>query len=247
MSKFLRNPASLTVAEMKTMLRASGKSVSGKKAELLDRLMEDDADDFDMDGEGNRLPLRDMAPGVSHQLRIIPFDGQDRDPASLIGHRIQRYQIAMGEGLVLHTDRGRFTMTFLGEMAFSRYADIMVGDALLEGLKPVEQVVGVLFRGDKDITRAEREMEAKKGRNLLIVEAAVGMRKCPDQDEYRVVGIRCEGMEKMGFVFAEDQELEDYYGRNPRFGDVGLVDSSESWEARQDARHEAATSSASKA
>ena len=108
-------------------------------------------------------------------------------------------------------------------MAFSRYADIVVDAALLEGLKSVEQITDVLFRGEVEITRAEHEMQKKKAGNLLIVEAAVGMRKCPDIGEYRVVGIRCEGMEKMGFVFAEDVDLDDYYGRAPRFGDVAIA------------------------
>lgn len=58
------------------------------------------------------------------------------------------------------------------------------------------------------MTRGERE-EEKKGEGLLIVEAAVGCRKCPDMGAYRVIGIRCEGMAEVGFVFAEDEELED--------------------------------------
>ncbi len=58
---------------------------------------------------------------------------------------------------------------------------------------------------------------------LLIVEAAGGVRECPDFGEYRVVGIRCEGVEGMGFVFAEDEELDGYYGRAPRFGDVAVA------------------------
>lgn len=113
-------------------------------------------------------------------------------------------------------------------MHYSRYADIFADAALLEGLKSVEQVTGTLYLDDEDITRAAREMQAKKGGgNLLIVEAAVGMRKCPDFGEYRVVGIRCEGMEEMGFVFPEDEELEDYYGRDPRFGGVAVATESE--------------------
>ena len=110
----------------------------------------------------------------------------------------------------------------------------MVDDALLEGLKPVGKIVK--DRGDEDITRAEREMEEKKGGNLLILEAAVGMRKCPNFGEYRVVGFRFEGMEKMACVFSEDKVLEDYFGRDPRFGGAVLIDIGEGWEEREEAR-----------
>lgn len=175
-----------------------------------------------MDGEGNRLPPRDMSPSVSHPLRIVPFDAQGRDPASLVGHRVQRFQVSMGEGFILHTDQDQLTVTFSEGMPFSRYADIAVDEALLEGLKPVEQITEVLYLGDEEITRAEHEMEKKEEGNLLIVEAAVGLRKCPNFREYTVVDIRCERMEKMGFVFAEDVELDDYYRRAPRFGDVAI-------------------------
>lgn len=227
MTKFLRNPNTLTVPEIKTLLRFNGKPVSGNKAELLDRLVEDDEDDDDdnysMDGEGNPLPPRDMSASVSHPLRIIPFDGKGLDPATLIGQRIRRFSMNMGEGFILPTDQGQVTITFSDGMPFSRYTDIAADEALLEGLKCVERVTEMLYVGDEEITRAEREKEEKKGGDLLIVEAAVGMRKCADFWEYRVVGIRCEGMEKMGFVFAEDVELDDYYGRAPRFGNVAVA------------------------
>ena len=121
MAKFLLDPKSFTVAELKTLLRVAGQPVCGNKAELLDRLTglddhHDDDDDYDdddyfsTDGEGKFLQPREMSPSVSH------------------------------------------------------------------------------------------EMEEEKGRGLLIVDAAVGLRKCPDQGEYRVVGIKCEGMQEMGFV-----------------------------------------------
>ena len=172
------------------------------KAELLDCLNGDDDDNFSMDGDGSRLPPRDMTDSVSHPLRIIPFDDQGRDPASLVGRRIQRFQLAMGEGFILHTDQGQVTITYNDKIPFSKHSDIAVDAALLEGLKSVEQITDVLYRGDEEITRAEHEMQKKKAGNLLIVEAAVGMRKCPDMGDY-IVGIKCEGMEKMGFVFAE--------------------------------------------
>lgn len=220
-TKFLRDPQSLTVADLKTLLRAEGKPVSGKKADLLDRLFEDD-DYLSMDEDGNPLPPRDMSPSVSHQLRIIPFDGKGSDPALLVGRHIQRFKFDPMSGLefILHTDQGLVTITYLDIP--SRYAEIKADDELLEGLKSIEQIKETLYVGDEEITRAEREMQAKKGGSLLIVEAAVGMRKCPDFGDYRVVGIRCEGMPKMGFVFSEDTVLEDVYGRDPRFGDVAV-------------------------
>lgn len=224
MTKYLNTPNLLTVADLKTLLRFNGKSVSGNKEELLDRLLDDDDDDddFSMDGEGNPLPPRDMSPSISHPLRIIPFDGQGVDPATLVGQRIRHFQMHLGDGFALHTDQGQVTLSF-SEMPFSRYAEVMVDEALLEALKSVERVTEVLHVGDEEITRAEREKEEKKGGDLLILEAAVGMRKCADTGEYRVVGIRCEGMEKMGFMFAEDVELDDYYGPANRFGDVGVA------------------------
>ena len=107
----------------------------------------------------------------------------------------------------------------------------------MEGLKSVEQKIDALYVGDEEINRAEQEKEKKKGGNLLIVEAVLGLRKAAEVEavsgayvgtrEYRVVGIRCEGVEKMGFVFAEDVTLDDYYGRAPRFGDVAIVDGQE--------------------
>ena len=143
----------------------------------------------------------------------------------------------MGSGFILHTDQGTVTITFTNGIPFSRYADIAADDALLEGLKSVERV-DVLLEGlksgervpeassigDEESTRGEREKEEeKKAEGLLIVEAAVGWRKCPDMGAYRVIGIRCGGMAEMGFVFAEDEELEDVYGPAPRFGDVALA------------------------
>ncbi|CAD6573215.1 MAG: hypothetical protein ASARMPRED_005938 [Alectoria sarmentosa] len=237
-AQLLRNPYSFTVPELKTILRAEGKPVSGNKTQLLDRLLTaDESDGLSMDKDGNPLPPRAMSPSNTHPLGLIPFDGQGLDPASLIGRRIHRYETGMGTGFILHTDQGTVTITFTNGVPFSRYADIAADDALLEGLKSVERV-DVLLEGLKSVervpeassiggeesTRGEREKaEKKKAEGLLIVEAAVGRRNCPDRGAYRVIGIRCEGMAEMGFVFAEDEELEDIYGPAPRFGDVALA------------------------
>ena len=136
-AKFLRDPKSLNVAELKTLLRADGKPVSGKRSDLLARLtsVDDDDDDcFSMDEDCNRLPSRDMTPSISHPLCIIPFDGKGSDLAILVGHRIQRFQfdaITGGAEFILHTDQGRFTITY-SEFSISRYAEIMADEALLK-------------------------------------------------------------------------------------------------------------------
>ena len=169
-------------------------------------------------------PPRDMTPSVSHPLCIIPFDGKGSDPALLVGHRIQRFQfdaITGGAEFILHTDQGHLTITY-SEFSISRYAEIMADKALLEGLESVERIVETWYRGDEEVTRTERGMQEKKRGSLLILQAAAGLRKYPDFGEYRVVGIRCEGMQSMGFVFSEDATLEDHYGRASRLGDVAL-------------------------
>ena len=120
----------------------------------------------------------------------------------------------------LYTDRGRVKISHLDTS--SRYAQLQVDKVLLEALDAVERMNVTYYLGDEEMNTEEREMQKKKGGKLLIVEAAVGMRKCPDSGEYRVVGIRCEGMKEMGFVFSEDDTLDDEFGRDERFGDVVL-------------------------
>lgn len=224
-AKYIRDPKSLTVAELKTLLRREGKPVSGRKAALLDRLLLDDDDlsMYSMDEDGNPLPPRDMSPSISHPLRIIPYDGKGRDPARCVGLRIKRVDFDPVIGspeFILHTDKGRVKITHLDSA--SRYAELKVDKVLLEALDAVERMNVTWYVGDEEMNTEERDMQKKKGGNLLIVEAAVGMRMCPDNGEYRVVGIRCEGMQEMGFVFSEDSTLEDEFGRDPRFGDVAV-------------------------
>ncbi|KAF6217506.1 hypothetical protein HO133_006844 [Letharia lupina] len=146
MTKVHRDPKSLQVAEPKTLLRAAGQSVSGHKAELLDRLMGvgDDDDYFSIDEDGNRLPPRDMNPQL--------------DPASLVGHRIQRFQISADPGSVLPTDQGPVAITFPG-VAFSKYADSAADAAFAGGTR-------VRRASDRNVVprlaRAERETREKK-------------------------------------------------------------------------------------
>ncbi len=159
MEKRLRDPASLTVAEFRTLLRAEGKPVSGLKADLLARLLNDNGNPFFIDEDKTKdpLPPRNMTASVSHPLRIIPFDGKGSDPALLVGRRIQRFQPdrLMYLDIILHTDHGLAMITFSDY--HNRHGQIAADEALLEGLKSVERV-----KEEEGIARNVRRKRRKR-------------------------------------------------------------------------------------
>lgn len=203
-SAAFKDPSTLTVPELKAFLRERGLPVTGRKVDLLERLVlsHDDSD------------------SISHPLRIIPFDGKGLDPANLIGLRVSHFTHDMAE-LVLHcTNKATVTIDSQGS-TFSRYEQIKVDENLISALAAA--VPEVDLYGDLESAPATR----KEG-GLLITEAAVGVRKYNGpHGEYRVVGIKCEGMEEMGWVFSEDEEMDDQGLDLPlseiqKFGDVAV-------------------------
>lgn len=206
-------PGNATVTELKDALRERGLRTTGRKSDLRERLI-DHITRSKLKEEPEHFSY-DNSPSVSHPLQIVPFDGKGRDPAGLVGMKFDTFEHDPA-GLVLHcTNNETITIDFWE--IFLRYAQIKADDVLLEAL-----------------SRYTEGEEAKDGgeKGLLIEEAAVGMRQGP-QGEYRVVGIRVEGMETMGWVFCEDEELDDMglgipMSEIPRFADVAVAEGRES-------------------
>lgn len=111
-------------------------------------------------------------------LKTVPFDGIGRDPSTLVGLRIQGFtwnETATG----LKTHDGWVIIKFHPEH-FSSYAKMWGDDDLRVSLVSTNNPA------------------AKEG--LLITDAAVGIYTAP-HSHHRIIGLRCEGMEEMGWIF----------------------------------------------
>ncbi|MCJ1451009.1 hypothetical protein MMC28_001343 [Mycoblastus sanguinarius] len=138
--------------------------------------------------------------GPDHDTKLIPFEGEKhgRDPATLVGHRITSYELEpeYEPYLKLLTDKGLVNIL---QWSGPRYAHMAMDESL-------EAALGA------------GAGEGKKP-GVLITEAAVGKRSglTAGYYDYRVIGIKLEGMQEMGFVFCQDGENDPY---SVPFGDV---------------------------
>lgn len=227
----------LNVAGLRSQLQQRDLPVSGSRADLINRLSEDDAaskparsplprsnvahdEEQGPGASGNQADLgshlagrdnsgskleddgsdsSDCSSNPDVSVTIITFDDRGCDPATLIGLRIQGYEHDP-EALKLFCGEDTIVITF-GYLQTSAYSCIEVDQVLIDGLDQ---------EGD-----------------LLIEDAALGIRTTYSE-KYRVVGIKCEGMKRMGFVYNEDKTLRvDGYpahrlGWTHRYRDVAL-------------------------
>lgn len=189
-SKSSREPSynTLFVSQIKESLRARGIPFSpkSKKAVLIRLLVDNDA----------QKPMMD-AP-----VKTVSFDRKGRDPATLIGLRVNGFYHYDNCNLFLFTEAEviRINVSEHAPTAFSFVKlDAILRDALWENL-PGE------FPSWVDDVRPQTTPESKKKRgSMAIIEAAVGIRDS-EGAEHRVIGIRFEGMERMGYVYCEEYE-----------------------------------------
>lgn len=195
LSKFQQDPSTLTAAELKSLLRCIGLPVSGNKAELLDRLT--------ATGDNIDESVYDVPPKSEYVTENMDFDNVGRDPASLVGLRIKRFEYDF-TALRLFTDGGCVTIAVQDPR--SNNPGLELDEVLWEGLSAVADWKFEVR--DHEVKVVERDQERQQSRGLLIVEGAAAMRK-GKREKYRVVGVRCENMVEMGYVSARDQGEDD--------------------------------------
>ena len=222
---------SLDTAQLVCHLHERDLSVHGDDTELVERLKE-----YDWDGSESGYSSSDDEeeddPEASfyHETIIQPrvnYDGIGLHPSILEGLRIQGVLYDAEKGLQLHCDRGCFRITFcgwprptsVGLGPWFGYHNIWLDKVLQNGLKSVREL-------DKEGTSKEDGFaKGEKRKGLLIVKSVVAVRD-GTTGEYRVLGLQCEGMSKLGYVYSDDRDA--FYHKNSwgppgiLFHDVGL-------------------------
>ena len=202
---------SLDTAQLVCHLHERALSVHGDDTELVERLKEYDWDGSESgysssDDEGED----DLTASCYHETIPQPwihYDGIGLHPSILEGLRIQRFLYDPGKGLQLHCDRGCFRITFCGFPRPTSVGPISGWDnfkiwldkVLQNGLKSVQEL-------DKEgPSKEDSSAEGGKRNGLLIVKSVVAMR-IGRLDEYRVLGLQCEGMSQLGFVYSDNRD-----------------------------------------
>ena len=202
---------SLDTAQLVCHLHERDLSVHGDDTELVERLKE-----YDWDGSESGYSSSDDEvehdPKVSfyHETITQPrsnYDGIGLHPSILEGLRIQGFLYDPEKGLQLHCDRGCFRITFCGWPrptsvgwipGFNHYK-IWLDKVLQNGLKSVPEL-------DKEGPSKENSFAKGDKRNgLLIVKSVVAVRD-GTLDDYRVLGMQCEGMSELGYVYSDDRD-----------------------------------------
>lgn len=218
--------AGTTSAVLVALCRSRKLDTDGDRSTLAQRIALYDAEfDRKLWGDGSH----------GHPTKPIPFQdgaGWGRDPAEFVGKSITAYEDRECPLSALTLWCGwdvRDALQFLINMGseaqgsesqylfdFTIKMDEVLSDALELGLgarKPHHG--GPRVKKDKD----------GKEKSLLIIDAGVAMRRwTAERQEYRVVGIRLEGMEQMGFLWAEDEDESWTKGESERtrFGNLFL-------------------------
>jgi len=123
---------------------------------------------------------------------VIPFDGKGRDPQSLVGRKIKWYYKS-GKGISLLTFKCQD-----GNAQFVNPADLMGYE---EGIPENDPS---WFHFDSNLKMALSSLDRSGRTTCLIEEACVGQRN-DGLTNYRVVGIRCEGMTNIGYIYCKKQ------------------------------------------
>ena len=128
---------------------------------------------------------------MENETTKIPFDGIGRDPQSLVGRKIQ-YSYRAGKPIPLLV----FKFTD-GKAQFVNPGDL---DSLEDGHDSEEHGGRTLFKMDDCLEETLDALRGDRNRTLVILEACVGKRITESQS-HKVIGIRCEGTRKMGFIY----------------------------------------------
>lgn len=217
---------SLSTAQLVYHLHERALPVHGDQDDLVDRLKEYDWDgsepyysESDHKKKGGRTAI---LHNVTTMQQNFHYDGKGLHPSILEGLRILGWHYDVNKGLRLHFHQGSFDITVCGwpwptSVGFfeSRHTRIKLDKSLRKGLRSVQELGGQCLK-----TKSEMDVGKKPG-NLLIVRAVIAVRQ-GKAGKFRVLGLQCEGMSTIGYVYAEDKYLE-IYGELPNFHDVALT------------------------
>ena len=152
---------------------------------------------------------------------VIPFDGEGRDPTSLVGRKIKWYYKS-GKGISLLTFKCHD-----GIVQFVNSADLIgYEEGITENNDPS------WFHFDSNLQTALASLDRSGRSTCLIEEACVGTRK-DGSSSYKVVGIRCQGMSNIGYIYCKknggisrnmfDSDDSDFEWEPDYYGDVILA------------------------
>ena len=204
---------SLDTAQLVCHLHERALSVHGDQTELVERLKEYDWDGTESDySSSDDEEEQDPEASFYHEYKTQPrfnYDGIGLHPSILEGLRIQEYLYDPGKGLHLHCDRGYFRITFCGWPRPTSiglnpwdHGKIWLDKVLQNGLRSVQEL-------DKEGPSKEDGLaKREKGNGLLIVKTEVAVR-IGTRGEYRVLGLQCEGMSKLGYVYCDDRDTDN--------------------------------------
>ena len=224
---------SLDTAQLVRHLHERDLSVHGDHTELVERLKNHDWDGSESgysssDDEGEDDPRASFYHETITQPRSN-YDGIGLHPSILEGLRIQGSLYDREKGLQLHCDRGCFRITFcgwprptsVGLGPASQYYRIRLDKVLQNGLRCFQEL------DQEDPSKEASFVKGVKENGLLIVKCVVAVRNATT-GEYRVLGLQCEGMSKLGYVYSDDRvaEYRKFSRENAihaiRFRDVAL-------------------------
>ena len=221
---------SLDTAQLVCHLHERALSVHGDHTELVERLKEYDWDGSESGYSSSNDEEEDDPEASSYHETItqprINYDGIGLHPSILEGLRIQGVLYEPEKGLQLHCDRGCFRITFcgwprptsVGWISGFSHCKIWLDKVLQNGLKSVQKL------NKEGPSKKHSFAKGDKRSGLLIVKSVVAVRD-GTLDDYRVLGLQCEGMSKLGYVYSDDRD-SSYRKYNPqsaiRFDDVAL-------------------------
>jgi hypothetical protein len=122
---------------------------------------------------------------------IIPFDGKGRDPNSLVGRKIKWYYKS-GKGIGL--------LTFKCQDGIAQFYN----ELDLVGYEPgvTENNDMTWFHLDPKLKSALSSLSRSERTICTIEEACTGKRKV-GSEEFRVIGIKLQGMRERGFIYCK--------------------------------------------
>jgi hypothetical protein len=126
---------------------------------------------------------------------IIPFDGKGRDPNSLVGRKIKWYYKS-GKGIGF--------LTFKCQDGIAQFYN----ELDLVGYEPgvtENNDISTRLHLDPNLKSALSSLSRSERTTCTIEEACTGKRKV-GSEEFRVIGIKLQGMREMGFIYCKKSE-----------------------------------------